>query len=96
MELVTPRFDNLQNELRRELDPRGILEEEVFQSLVEAAVNRRLAHYSDRYTHDRAFFLALRELRTLQSERSHGPRPLPPANVIMFPGRASSALRAAA
>ena len=36
-----PQFDNLQNELRRELDPRGFLEEEVFGALVEAAWNRR-------------------------------------------------------
>jgi hypothetical protein len=92
MEPVTPRVDNLQNELRRELDPQGFLEEEVFQSLVEAALNRRRSQHSDRYTHDRAFFLALRELRALQAERSRGPRPEWPANVIVFPGRAASSL----
>lgn len=36
-----PQFDNLQNGLRRELDPQGFLEEEVFQALVQAAWNRR-------------------------------------------------------
>jgi hypothetical protein len=91
MEPITPRFDNLQNELRRELDPRGFLEEEVFRSVVKAAVNRRLEAYSAHhyYKHDRAFFLALRELRALQAQRR--PRPLPPAKpartatVIVFP-----------
>ena len=98
MELITPRFDNLQNELRRELDPRGVLEEEVFQSLMEAAVNRRGATDARRYQHDRAFFAAVRELRTIQgwrgSNRPSGPKPPQPAagmsgsrsNVVMFPG----------
>ena len=91
MELVTPRFDNLQNELRRELDPKGILEEEIFQSAVEAAVNRRQARHSDRYEHDRAFFAALGELRAVQISRVALPRPFPPggaarpAKLLMFP-----------
>ena len=93
MELVTPRFDNLQNELRRELDPQGVLEEEVFQSLMEAAANRRRAYHADRYQHDRAFFGALRELREIQAWRAHGSGPVPPpqpamaarGKVIMFP-----------
>ena len=90
MQLVTPRFDNLQNELRRELDPKGTLEEEVFQSLAQAAVNRRRALQSDRYEHDRAFFRALQELRAIQTERAGLLRPVPPAaarrpNVSMFP-----------
>ena len=82
MELITPRFDNLQDELRRELDPKGFLEEEVFQSLVQAAVNRRSAFSSERYKHDRAFFSALRELRTIQRSRTQRPRPVPPASPL--------------
>ena len=79
MELVTPRFDNLQNELRRELDPRGVLEEEIFQSALAAAMNRRYGFGSNRYKHDRAFFAALRELRAVQAGRTLGPRPVRPA-----------------
>lgn len=97
MDTMTPRFDNLQNELRRELDPRGFLEEEVFRSLVKAAHNRRWEtssiHY---YKHDRAFFTALRELQKLQKARQSAPRPVPPAarrrprpvNVIELPSAA--------
>lgn len=92
MELITPRFDNLQNELRRELDPKGVLEEEVFQSLVRAAENRRYAFSTERYKHDRAFFSAVRELRTIQRSRTQRPRPVPPVarrplNVLNFPSR---------
>ncbi len=98
MELVTPRFDNLQNELRRELDPRGVLEEEIFRAAVAAAANRRLSFGSNQYKHDRAFFAALRELRAVQAGRTLGPRPfrpaaareaksikLRPATLLMFP-----------
>ena len=81
-----PRIDNLQNELRRELDPKGFLEEEVFQSLVKAARNRHSAMDSHEYRHDRAFFAALRELRALQSRRDAAP-PRPPSNVIPFRSR---------
>ena len=96
MQLVTPRFDNLQNELRRELDPKGTLEEEVFESLAQAAVNRRHALHSDRYEHDQAFFRALQELRAIQAGRSALLRPVPPvaarrSNVIMFPSAPAAA-----
>ena len=98
MELVTPRFDNLQNELRRELDPRGVLEEEIFQSALAAARSRRSSYGPSRYRDDRAFFAALRELRTVQAARTVDPRPIPPTatrrakavkprpvTVLMFP-----------
>jgi hypothetical protein len=92
MELINSRFDNLQNELRRELDPKGVLEEEVFQALVQAAVNRRSSFSSERYKHDRAFFSALRELRAIQRGRTQRPRPVPPVsrrplNVLNFRSR---------
>ena len=76
----TPHFDNLQNELRRELDPKGFLEEEVFQMVVEAMDSRRREFGAARGKADRALFAALRELRTLQSKRSQGPRPVPPSS----------------
>lgn len=85
-----PQFDNLQNELRRELDPQGFLEEEVFQAAVHAARNRRVAFAGDRYAHDRAFFRALDELRALQSTRGERPRPQSPRPVgtlMMMPPR---------
>ncbi len=87
-----PQFDNLQNELRRELDPQGFLEEEVFQAAVHAARNRRVAFTGDRYSHDRAFFRALDELRALQSTRGERPRPQPPVPsvLLMMPPRRSS------
>ena len=90
----TLRFDNLQDELRRELAPKGFLEEEVFQSVVKAAHNRRWGMSSSNYRDDRAFFAALRELRALQARRTDGPRPpakarRSSATVIMLPSLAA-------
>jgi hypothetical protein len=89
MAQLSPRFDNLQNELRRELDPKGFLEEEVFLAVWRAVLNCHLRP-SARYEHERAFFQALRELRTLQAKRTRR------AKVIEFPKRPTSSPRASA
>jgi hypothetical protein len=82
MRSVPSSFNNLQDELRRELDPKGAVEEEVFQALAQAAANRRRAVGSARYEHDRALFSAIRELRSLQSARRLQSGPHPPAPVL--------------
>jgi hypothetical protein len=93
--IPSSRFDNIQDELRRELDPKGPLEEEVFQALAQAAANRRRQAGSARYVHDRALFTAIRELHSLQSARRLQSGPHPPgralrtAKVIPFPSAAA-------
>ena len=87
-----PSFGNLQDELRRELDPQGMLEEEIFQILARAMDERRRSLSSGRYVHERVFLRALEQLRLLRSSGRFHPRNPPPARsgrVLMFPAAAA-------
>ena len=89
-----PSFGNLQDELRRELDPQGMLEEEIFQILARAMESRRRAASSGRAVHERAFLRALEQLRLLRTSGRFHPRNPPPAHsgkVLMFPSPAAAA-----